>query len=195
VLELIHSKSEPHKSILAILTRYSKFAKTPTLQQINVSHSLLGSLRNFCVCVRARDTLVALDNLIPTVCHFLHDSDNYEILFKSLSILRFLIKNCSTLATTTNVECIFADATLKRLEELACVEQHAGVRGELTRLVCQLPIVGAATKPVGNKRLYERLANFKLLIEPICAQLGSEHLIMLNESLLALNVLVTVDYS
>lgn len=192
-MALMRHNSEPHKKLANILLSYSNLAKSATMQQINVAHSLLGSLRNFCVCQSGRETMLSIEpRVIDIAMRFIVDSENYEILFKSLSIVRFLVRSC-TLAN--GLETIFAETSLRRFEELSTtslsVEHHAGVRNELSRLVCLLPLAGASRAE--HKRLFDRLAQFKI-VQIICGQLSSEHFIMLNEALIAVNVLVAVDY-
>lgn len=189
-MELMKHKSSPHKKLLSLLSNYSKSCKTATLQEINVTHSLLGSLRNFCVCQSSRDELVESAELLPVVSTFLVDSDNYEIIMKCLTVLRFLIR---TAARRGDIKSVYDEACLSRLDEITSIEQHVGVKNELSRLVCQLPLA-AATK-TEFKPLFDRLAGYSKLVELVVNQLASEHLIMINEALLALNVIVTVDYS
>lgn len=192
VMDLIKHESEPHKKLIQLLSTYASSAKTATLQQTNVSHSLLGSVRNFCVCQSAREPLVSIEpRIVDIAVRFVVDSENYEILFKSLSILRFLIRTCSV---RTGLEAVFADETLRRFEHIhATVEHHAGVRNELSRLLCLMPLASASRAE--NKHLFDRLGQHKTIVDIICNQLSSEHFIMLNEALIAINILVTVDYS
>lgn len=188
VMNLMNRKSEPHKKLLDLLSRYSQTVNTATMQHINVMHSLLGSLRNFCVCQAARNILADDDLTIPVVCKFLLDSDNYEILFKCACIIRFLVRTASAKASR-RIEPILDEACLKRIDDLSCVETHVGVANEISRLVCQLPLATAS-----NRKLFDRLASFNFA-KIVCKQLASEHLIMINEALLAVNALATIDYS
>lgn len=48
-MEVVRHKNQPHVKILNLLKNYNKFGSTATLQQINVSHSLLSTLKNFCI--------------------------------------------------------------------------------------------------------------------------------------------------
>lgn len=157
-----------------------------------MSHSLLGSLRNFCVCQSARETLLdstIQPRLLDTVMRFVLDSENFEVLFKAVSVVRFMVRVC---AAHNEVEPVFAVASLRRIEELCAVQPHAGVRNECSRLVCLLPL--AAAGRAENKHLFDRLADGLKLVHVMCDQMASEHFIMINEALLALSVLITVDY-
>lgn len=48
-LKLVQHKNQPHVRILQILKKYNELGSNATLQQINVSHSLLSTLKNFCI--------------------------------------------------------------------------------------------------------------------------------------------------
>lgn len=192
-MDLLKHKLDPLQKLANILSTYSKLAKTATLQQVNVSHSLLGSLRNFCVCQTAREQVLSIEpHVVDLAVQFIVNSENYEVLFKALSIVRFLIRSCQI---RNGLEAVFAETTLRRFEELSlstAAEHHAGVRNELSRLVCLLPLAGASRAE--SKHLFDRLSKFKI-VKIICGQLASEHLVMLNEALIAVNILITIDYS
>lgn len=112
--------------------------------------------------------------------------ENLEVKWKALGIIRLLVKNCTD---KTGLNQIFEDTVLEKISQIAnSPQEHAGVTGESSRLVCYLPIAAKSEKNIA------KFSKFKF-IDVICTQLKSEHLIMLNEALLALNVLLTVDYS
>jgi hypothetical protein len=46
-MAMIKHEKQPHVLLIRVLERI--YSKMPTLKQINVVHSLLGALRNFCV--------------------------------------------------------------------------------------------------------------------------------------------------
>lgn len=46
---MIKHEQKPHVKIINLLKNYSNLGSVATLQQINVSHSLLATLRNFCI--------------------------------------------------------------------------------------------------------------------------------------------------
>lgn len=99
-----------------------------------------------------------------------------------------LIKNCNDNLGLNNV---FEDENLKLIEGIVDDQRtidHAGVIGESSRLLCYLPIVAKTEARI------KQLCKYKF-INSICKLLKNEHLIMLNEALLALNVLVTISYS
>ena len=184
VLKIIKDPREPHAKILNILQRYNQLDKDPSLQQINVIHSLLGAVRNFCVAVGTRDELLK-HNVIAVVLPFVK-SDTLDVKCKALSIIRLLIKACTD---KTGLPLIFEEKTLELLETLANnPSEHMGVTGETSRLICYMPIAAKTEQRI------KEFCRFKM-IGTIANQLKSEYLIMLNEALLALNVLVTIDYS
>lgn len=112
--------------------------------------------------------------------------ENLEVKWKALGILRLLVKSCTE---KTGLAIVFDSKTLGLIEEICGKkEEHPGVVGESSRLVCYLPIAAKSEKYM------KKFCEFKF-IDIVCAQLKSEHLIMLNEALLALNVLTTIDYS
>ena len=184
MLKIIKDPREPHVKILKILQKYNQLVKDPTLQQINVIHSLLGALRNFCVAVGTRDELLKHD-VISIVLPYIK-SDTLDVKCKALSIIRLLIKGCTD---KTGLDLLFEKNTLEILEILANnPTEHAGIMGETSRLLCYMPIAAKTEKRI------KEFCTFKI-ISIIVGQLKSEYLIMLNEALLALNVLVTIDYS
>lgn len=124
-------------------------------------------------------------NLIETVLPFC-DYENLEVKSKSLSIIRLMVKNCTQ---KTGLDLIFNAKTLETFEKIAVKpDDHPIIVGESSRLCCYLPI---AAKSEAN---IEKFCQYKF-IPVICNQLNSEHMIMLNEALLALNFLVTINYS
>lgn len=158
--------------------------QNPTLQQINLTHSLLGALRNFCVLASTRDEILK-HGIIAHVLPFI-EYENLDVKAKVLSIIRLLVKSCTD---KTGLDLIFEDKNLKTLEKIVSDDSmdHHTVIGESSRLVCYLPIAAKSEKNIS------KMAKVKLAAV-IVKQLKTEHLIMLNEALLALNVLVTISY-
>ena len=112
--------------------------------------------------------------------------NNLEVKFKALSIIRLLVKNCNE---KNGLLVIFEESSLHEIEKIALNPQdHPGLVGESSRLVCYLPLAAKSEKNVA------RFCNYKM-VGVISAQLKSEHLIMINEALMALNVLVAINYS
>lgn len=96
-----------------------------------------------------------------------------------------MVKNCNS---QNGLELIFDLKSLELFEKIANNPQdHPTLTGESSRLSCYLPIAAKSEVNI------EKFCKFKF-IPIICNQLGSEHPIMLNEALLALNVLVTINY-
>jgi hypothetical protein len=184
VLKILKDPREPHVKLLSILNKYNNLEKDPTLSQINVIHSLLGALRNFCVAVNTRDEILKHE-VISIVLPFLK-SDTLDVKFKALSIIRLLVKSSTD---KTGLDLVFNDKTLGILEDLSeNPSEHAGIMGETSRLICYMPVAAKTEIRIKNFCKFQ-------LIKMITTQLKSEHLIMLNEALLALNVLVAIDYS
>ena len=86
------------------------------------------------------------------------------------------------------LDLIFEEKTLEALEKIPSSYEHAGIIGESSRLICYLPVAAKYEKN------YQKFSKFKF-VDVICTQMESAHLIMINEGLIALNVLVTIDYS
>ena len=184
MIKLLGDKRQPHASILNLLKSFNAQAEK-SLQQINLIHSFLGALRNFCVAVSTRTELLKL-NLIEVILPFINYENN-EVKAKALSILRLLVKHCTN---QTGLELFFAHEVIESFERIAIEEssEQFTIIGESTRLVCYLPIAAKSEKNLATLRRAK-------IVEIICKQLKSEHAIMFNEALLALNVLVAFDYS
>lgn len=111
--------------------------------------------------------------------------ENLEVKSKALSIIRIMVRNC---AASTGLDLIFDKKQLEQFEKIANnPEDHPTLMGESSRLSCYLPIAAKSETNI------EKFCQFKF-IPIVCNQLGSEHAIMINEALLALNVLVTINY-
>jgi hypothetical protein len=124
-------------------------------------------------------------NLLESVLPYL-DYENIEVKFKCLGVIRILLKSFNE---TNGLNILFEEANLERFVSIAnSPNEHAGIAGESTRLVCYLPIAAKSEKNI--------LKLSKLnIINAINVNLKSDYLIMLNEALLAINVLVTIAYS
>ena len=177
-------KRQPHVKIVSLLKSFDAEVEK-SLQQINLIHSFLGALRNFCVAVSTRSELLKL-NLIEVILPFINYENN-EVKAKALSILRLLVKHCTD---QTGLELVFTQEMIESFERIATEEssEQFTIIGESTRLVCYLPIAAKSEKNLATLRRAK-------IVEIICKQLKSEHPIMFNEALLALNVLVAFDYS
>ena len=112
--------------------------------------------------------------------------ENLEVKWKAVSIIRLLVKSCTE---KTGLGLIFNDEVLLKIETIANnTQEHPGLAGESSRLCCYLPIAAKSEKNL------EKYCKFKF-ISVVCNQIASEHFIMLNEALLAINVLITINYS
>ena len=143
----------------------------------------MGSLRNFCVSPSFRTDLLkhpVIETVLPFVAY-----ENLEVKAKALSIIRLLVKSCTE---KTDLDLIYSEAALGDLEAITSGTcDHPTLVGESTRLICYLPIAARSENNV------KKLSKFKF-IEVIVNQLKSDHFIMVNEALLALNVLFTINF-
>jgi len=187
VAKLLQDSRAPHVRLIQLLNKYQVMCEENQLggiQHTNVIHSLIGALRNFCVAKESRDIL--LNHQVIELMIKLIQNENLEVKFKALSVIRFLVKNCTE---KTGLDLIFSPETLKMLEEI-CLNprDHLGIKGESTRIACYLPIAAKS-----EQRLHEFCKyNF---VDLICHQLKSDYLILVNEALLALNVIIMIGYS
>ena len=67
---------------------------------------------------------------------------------------------------------------------------HAGVKGELSRLICYLLFLSIKYPKLSLIENLTKLNAFDIIID----QLKSEHSIMVNEALLSLNICVNFSY-
>ena len=150
-----------------------------TIKKKNKINIIKKKIANYKKEVLKRDVIrVSLDYLSRT--------NNLEIKAKTLSIIRLLVKYCSE---QTGLDLIFEEKSLDQIENAARnTFDHPIIAGESSRLVCYLPIAAK------NEKRVEKMLKFKL-VDIICNQLKSDHFIMVNEAVLALNLLVTVNYS
>lgn len=183
VQKILLDSRQPHVKILNLLKSYHAVTNQ-TLQHINLIHSFLGALRNFCVSVSHRTDILKYD-LISIISPFI-SYENLEVKAKALSIIRLLVKNCTD---KTGLDIIFSDSNLETIEKIALDVsiEHFTVIGESNRLICYLPIAAKFERNI------IKLSKFQF-VGIIVKQFKSEHFIMLNEGLLALNVLITINY-
>ncbi|RNA18157.1 rap1 GTPase-GDP dissociation stimulator 1 isoform X1 [Brachionus plicatilis] len=182
-IEIVGHKNQPHVKIINLLRKYNDLGTSATLQQINVSHSLLSTLKNFCIAVSSKEELLK-NEVIEVVVEFLN-YENLEVLWKTLGIIRLLVKYCSD---KNGLNIIFSDEILEKVEKIANnPQEHPGVTGESSRLCCYLPMAAK------NEQNMDKYCKFSF-INIVCKQLLSNHLIMINEAVLALNVLTTIAY-
>jgi hypothetical protein len=133
--------------------------------------------------VNTREDLLKT-NIIEVALKYL-DFDNLEVKFKALGIIRLLAKSCNE---TNGLQLVFEDSSLESIERLALNPQdHPGIAGESSRLACYLPLAAKSEKNI------LKFCSFSMT-GVISLQLKSEHLIMVNEALLAINVLITIGY-
>ena len=123
---ILADSREPLTKILTILKSFH-IVETKTLQHINMTHSFLGALRNFCVSPNSRSDVLKHD-VIATIIPFI-DYENLDVKAKALIIVRLLVKTCTE---NNGLELIFADKTLESIEKISLDEttQHHTVIGK-----------------------------------------------------------------
>jgi hypothetical protein len=123
-------------------------------------------------------------NIIELALKYLQ-YDNLEVKFKALGIIRLLVRNCTE---QTGLQLLFEDSALATIESLAFnPHEHPGIAGESSRLACYLPLAAKS-----EKNLLKFCA--RNMIPVISLQLKCSHFIMVNEALLAINVMITINY-
>jgi hypothetical protein len=152
---------------------------------------VLGALRNFCVSATVRHELLGSceKRLVSIAARYVHHA-NMEVKAKALSILRLIVRSCSDKSGALDVvyDAAFLAYVEQTLNAKTCME-HPSVAGELTRFVCYLPVAAK------NEQRMRAFCSHARLTQAVCAQLACEHWVMVNEAVLALNVLTTIDYA
>jgi len=172
--------TRPHVRLIELIERHTSFdGDSPTLDRVNLLHSLLGSLRNMCIAAGARVRLVDAGALaVAATCVAW---PNLEVNFKSLAVVRLLVRSVKG-------EAQMAPVCDERVLEAVCGFarrcEHVGVRNEAVRLVAYLALAAAKFPPLGLFAKLARLGAVDVLVELV----ASEHVLMVNEALLALNV-------
>ncbi len=69
---------------------------------------------------------------------------------------------------------------------------HAGCKGEASRLICHMVLVSIKFRHF-FEFLNTNIQNLKLIFQITLKQIDTEHIILINESLLALNVWIKMN--
>lgn len=80
---------------------------------------------------------------------------------------------------------------LKNLIDLSLKTEHAGCKGESSRLICYLFLISLKYPKLNLNETLNKLNAYRTLIE----QMNYQHTIMINEALLSLNICVNFNYS
>jgi hypothetical protein len=85
---------------------------------------------------------------------------------------------------------LFESRLIEEITRVASKEDHAGAKGESSRLLCYLILTCLKYKKFEVIHQYLKFDSFQMVVE----QLGCEHIVMVNEALLSLSVCTTVAY-
>ncbi|CAG0918547.1 unnamed protein product [Notodromas monacha] len=173
-----------------IVERLIDFLKEEaTVGNIRRQIVVIGALRNLCVSVQNRGTILEHD-LIATLAPFLQ-FESVDVVFKVCSCLRLLIDS----AGLKYFACILEDADiLKSLIKWTNFELVVHVQSEAERVLAT--ILKSIHKD--HERAIEKNVKGLLTsllqangIPPLVHLLSSEHAVMVNEAVVALNVMVS----
>ncbi|WAQ96497.1 GDS1A-like protein, partial [Mya arenaria] len=145
----------------------------PTLE-----HAALSALRNLAIPGSNKASLIK-EGVIDAVL-VLVESEMLAVVFKIIGVLRMLVDGQEEAALKLGQDREF----VTRLVEWSACEEHPGVKGEATRLLAWL---------VKNSRTEEVMRNIIRSdgIPHLVGMIMSEHIVMQNEALVALNFMVT----
>ncbi|KAK7111252.1 hypothetical protein V1264_010919 [Littorina saxatilis] len=140
-----------------------------------LQHAVLSSLRNLAIPTSNKGRLLEL-GVMAAVLELKH-TEVMAVTFKLLGVLRMLIDGQESAATTLGQDKDF----LNCLVDWCAVEEHAGVKGEATRCMSWL---------IKNSRTSQVMRNVVRAegMQHLVSMGTSEHLVMQNEALVALNL-------
>ncbi|XP_021361623.1 rap1 GTPase-GDP dissociation stimulator 1-like isoform X1 [Mizuhopecten yessoensis] len=161
------------EKLLSVITAQS----TPE-GDITLQHAVLSALRNLAIPVSNKSILLKA-KVIEVVLSLMW-SETMAVVFKLLGVLRMLIDNQEAAAVQLGKNREF----VTRLVEWCDVDEHAGVKGEATRLLASL---------IKNSHSSEVMRNAVKAdgIEHLVSMTVSEHVVMQNEALVALTLIVS----
>lgn len=145
---------------------------------INLQHAVLSSLRNLAIPACNKGRLLGLG--VMTAVLELKHTEMMVVTFKLLGVLRMLIDGQEEAAKTLGQDREFINC----LVDWCAVEEHAGVKGEATRLMAWM-IKNSRSAPV--MRILVRAEGLPHLV----TMATSEHAVMQNEALVALNLIAS----
>ncbi|XP_053392610.1 rap1 GTPase-GDP dissociation stimulator 1-like isoform X2 [Mercenaria mercenaria] len=147
-------------------------------QKCTLEHASLSALRNLAIPATNKASLInegVLDAVLVLV-----DSEMLAVIFKMLGVLRMLVDGQEEAAVKLGQHREF----VTRLVEWSACEEHPGVKGEATRLMAWL---------VKNSRTEDVMRNIIRAdgTPHLVAMATSEHVVMQNESLVALTLIAS----
>ncbi|KAL5018526.1 hypothetical protein ScPMuIL_004248 [Solemya velum] len=145
---------------------------------VTLLHAVLSALRNLAIPATNKPQLLkagVLDAVLKV-----STTDVMAVVFKLLGVLRMLVDGQEEAAMQLGMDREF----LVRLAEWCAVEEHAGVKGEATRLLAWL-VKNSRSSDV--MRLIIRAEGIPHLV----SMTTSEHIVMQNEALVALTLITT----
>lgn len=147
-------------------------------QKCTLEHASLSALRNLAIPATNKASLIK-EGVIDAVL-VLVDSEMLAVIFKLLGVLRMLVDGQEEAALKLGCDREF----VVRLVEWSACEEHPGVKGEATRLLAWL---------VKNSRTEEVMRNIIRAegIPCLVSMATSEHVVMQNESLVALTLIAS----
>ncbi|KAL8600638.1 hypothetical protein ACOMHN_030294 [Nucella lapillus] len=164
------------ESLLSVL----KAASAADGEEANVTlqHAVLSSLRNLAIPVTNKGRLLEL-GVMPAVLELKH-TEVMPVTFKLLGVLRMLIDGQEAAAMSLGQDRDF----LNCLVDWCTVDEHAGVKGEATRLMAWTIKNSKASQVMRNLVRAEGMPH-------LVTMATSEHTVMQNEALLALNLVAS----
>ncbi|XP_064612236.1 rap1 GTPase-GDP dissociation stimulator 1-B-like isoform X1 [Liolophura sinensis] len=159
--------------LITLLQQQNKKDSNITLQ-----HAVLSALRNLAIPSVNKPNLVKM-GVMDTVLS-LTATDVSAVIFKLLGVLRMLVDGQEEAAKTLGTDKDF----MNKLVDWCNVEEHAGVKGEATRLLAWL---------IKNSRSTDVM---KMLVRAggiphLVTMVSSEHIVMQNEALVALTLMAS----
>ncbi|XP_050393873.1 rap1 GTPase-GDP dissociation stimulator 1 isoform X1 [Patella vulgata] len=148
----------------------------PTDSNMTLLHAALSALRNLAIPASNKPRLLEA-GVMPSVLK-LANTESMPVVFKILGVSRMLIDGQEEAAKMLGGEKDF----LVHVVEWCDVEEHAGVRGEATRLLAWL---------IKNSKSPEVMKNIIKSdgIQYLVSMATSEHVVMQNEALIALTLI------
>ncbi|XP_059612875.1 GTPase-GDP dissociation stimulator vimar [Phlebotomus argentipes] len=176
-----------HK-LLAILAKNNS-----TSDDVNLQHALLSTLRNL-VIPKVNKTAVIEAGLVGILLPMLEIHTPW-VVFKLLGTLRMTVDGQEKLA----LELLANEKLIRQLVTWSNSTDYAGVTGESLRLMAWLVKNAYAVQrhdgaamAVADHGSLARFACTEGAVECMVAMLASQHLVMQNESLIALSILLVV---
>ncbi|XP_076458299.1 rap1 GTPase-GDP dissociation stimulator 1-B-like isoform X2 [Babylonia areolata] len=165
------------ESLLSVL-KSSSVVQEGEEPNVTLQHAVLSSLRNLAIPASNKGRLLELG--VMTAVLELKHTDVMAVTFKLLGVLRMLIDGQEAAATSLGQDRDF----LNCLVDWCAVEEHAGVKGEATRLMAWT---------IKNSKTLQVIRNMVRAegMQHLVTMATSEHMVMQNEALIALNLVAS----